>query len=487
MKKIHQLVLGVGFLALAVVVSIAMGQVSMRPVTADASVGPVNDFGKSQPAAPGDEWIRTYGNQYSDTGEAIIKTSDGGYIAAGSFGLAASSGADFYVVKTDDKGDASWQKTYGTANHEYLNSIVEVSDGYVLAGFTENTTLEDFLVIKIDKSGDIVWQKTFGASDRREFGHRIAKTSDGGFVVIGGDAPSGSNGTTRLWLIKLDANGNKQWDKSYGNIRGTEDIETGYIEETSYGFILGTTTYVKKGPDFWILKLDTNGNILKDVIVGKPSPSHEILTDIHQTSDGGYITAGYTQDISLNALTSGWAVKLDSNLNVVWQKAYGLVNTPKYSAQQSFQSAREVFDGFVFAGTIYLPSATMGDNNYDYWLVKTDFNGDTGYDVNYWQKTYGTAQNDELRYMSLTADGFVMAGFTQKLPKTSSDYDMLLIKIKGAGSFACLVRTTLGLQATVTSALTSTALSDVASTTIPAINGPASQANGNGVMANLCN
>ena len=460
--------------------------VSVSRAALSAASGQVNDFGSNPISIPSDDWIRTYGSSAGEFGEAIIKTSDSGYIAAG------NSNGDFYVVKMDANGDVTcftcWQKIYGAANHEYLNSIVEVNDGYVLAGFTNNPLLEDILVIKIDKAGGILWQRTFGVSDRRDFGHRIAKTSDGGFVVLGGSAPSGSNGVTRLWLIKLDASGNKLWDKSYGNARGVEDIETGNIEETNYGYIIGSTTYVSKnkGADFWVLKLDPNGNILKEVVVGKPRPAHEILTDIHQTSDGGYITAGYTTDNSLNALTSGWAVKFDADLNVVWQKAYGITNTPTFSAYQSFQNVREVLDGYVFAGTIHLPASTTYDNEDDFWLVKTDFNGDTGHNVNYWQKTYGAAQNDELRYMSLTTDGFVMAGWTQRLPKLSSNYDMLLIKIKGPGSFPCLVKKTLGLQAIITNALTDIASSNVLSNSISGGPGPATQANANGVMADLC-
>ena len=450
---------------------------------------PGNDVGKNPPPNPSDEWIRTYGGNKGDFGEAIIKTSDGGYIAIGSADL-GNRNSDFYVVKMDDKGDVTcptcWQKTYGTTTHEYLNSIVEVDDGYVLAGFTSNSGQEDYLVIKITKLGDLQWQRTFGANDRREFGHRVIKTSDGGYAVIGGDVPIGA-GVSRLWFIKLDSGGIKLWDKVYGNARGIDEIESGNLEETSYGYIIGSTTYVNKGGDFWVLKIDSSGNILKEVVIGKASPSNETLIDIHQTSDGGYITAGVTTDSSPGALTSGWAVKFSADLGVVWQKAYGLINTLTFSAEQEFRMVREVFDGYVFAGSILAPSVTTGVNNYDYWLVKTDFNGDTGYSNSFWQKTYGTPEQDHLEFMSLTPNGFVMAGWTQKPPKTSNNYDLMLIKIKGPGSFPCIVRTSLGLQAFVTNALTGGALSYALPTALSAMAGPISQTNANGIRADLCN
>jgi uncharacterized repeat protein (TIGR01451 family) len=173
------------------------------------------------------EWQKTYGSG-NESAVNLIATSDHGYLAVG------KSATDALVYKFNNNGDVEWYKTYGGTSSEEFRDVVEVSNGdFICVGTTSSqdgdvtglhtgsTLANDLWVVRINRLGAIQWSKVFGgtAADR---GRVIKRMADGNFLIAG-DALSndgditGNHGSADMWLLKLDAQGNLLWQKTYGN------------------------------------------------------------------------------------------------------------------------------------------------------------------------------------------------------------------------------------------------------------------------------
>ncbi|MHA2635190.1 MAG: InlB B-repeat-containing protein [bacterium JZ-2024 1] len=154
-------------------------------------------------------WARTYGWADGDWAGFIQQTSDGGYIVAGDTYSFGAGSRDIWVLKLDANGNVLWQKTYGGANWDGADSIQQTSDGgYIVAGSTYSfgAGYRDIWVLKLDANGNVLWQKTYGGGNW-DRAYSIQQTSDGGYIVAG-DTYSFGAGSSDIWVLKLDANGN---------------------------------------------------------------------------------------------------------------------------------------------------------------------------------------------------------------------------------------------------------------------------------------
>jgi hypothetical protein len=112
-------------------------------------------------------WSQTYGGTSSDEAEAMVQTSDGGYALAGDTTSFGAGSYDFWLVKVDANGNMEWNQTYGGTNYDYARSLVETSDGgYALAGYTGFLFAEsaDFWLVKTDANGNMEWNQTYGGA-----------------------------------------------------------------------------------------------------------------------------------------------------------------------------------------------------------------------------------------------------------------------------------------------------------------------------------
>jgi hypothetical protein len=219
-------------------------------------------------------FAKTYGGTDWDKALSVQQTSDGGYIVAGeTYSFGAGEG-DIFLIKTDANGNIQWAKTYGGTNSDYAHSVQQTSDGgYIVAGWTASFGAGgyDFFLIKTDANGDIIWAKTYGGTyyDRAS---SVQQTSDGGYIVAGWTT-SFSAGWNDFFLIKADANGNIIWAKTYG---GTNHEWAYSVQQTSDGgYILAG--YIYSFGDGWydifLIKTDANGDIGSCGIVGNASPT----------------------------------------------------------------------------------------------------------------------------------------------------------------------------------------------------------------------
>jgi len=206
------------------------------------------------------EWVIAIGGSDDDYAWSIQQTSDGGYILAGyteSFG----SSNDAWILKLDANGNVQWQKAYGGTSYDWGILIQQTSDGgYIVAGETNSfgSGWGDAWILKLDANGNVEWQKAYGGSNY-DWANSIQQTSDGGYIVAGETYSFGS-GFGDAWILKLDANGNVEWQKAYG---GSNRDDGNSIQRTSDGgyILAGYTESFGSSNDAWILKLDSNGDI----------------------------------------------------------------------------------------------------------------------------------------------------------------------------------------------------------------------------------
>jgi len=238
------------------------------------------------------EWARTFGGGNDDGAYSIQQTSDGGYIVAGYTKSFGSGLNDFLVEKVFSDGTFQWAKTFGGGNHDIACYIQQTLDGgYIVAGYTSSFGGDrDFLIVKLSFEGALEWTKIFGG-EGREGAFSIQQTSDGGYVVAGRTSSFGA-GNTDFLVIKLSTEGVIEWVKTFG---GWHDEIPFFIQQTiDGGYVVSGVTGSFSGAyyNFLVIKLSSEGIIEWSKTFG--GVGNDAAFSIQQTSDGGYIIAGYT-------------------------------------------------------------------------------------------------------------------------------------------------------------------------------------------------
>ena len=342
-------------------------------------------------------WEKFFGGSKNDEFNAIQQTSDGGYIVAGYTESFGNGGADAWVIRLDKDGNKVWDKTFGGAKSDVANAIQQTFDGgYIVAGYTESfgNGGTDVWVIKLDKDGNKVWDKTFGG-EKGDIANSIQQTSDGGYIVAGYTESFG-NGGADAWVIRLDKDGNKLWDKTFGGEKG--DVANSIQQTSDGGYIVAgyTESFGNGGADAWVIKLDKDGNKVWDKTFG--GLADDVASSILQITDGGFIIAGYMVFPFLGM--DVWVIRLDKDGNMVWNKTFG---GTKADNARSIQQTKD--GGFVVAGF----SESFGKGTLDAWVIKLDKDGNKE-----WDKTFGGKDWDVAKSIQQTKDGgYIIAGFTE--------------------------------------------------------------------------
>ncbi|MDB5035628.1 MAG: repeat protein [Chlorobi bacterium] len=365
----------------------------------------------------GQEWIKAYGGKFSDYGYNIFPEPDGGFITAGGTATGnQQTDQDFWAARFDANGNKIWDKRYGTAgiqetifgsgatgdhgimlggftgvqfsgtesalmykidttgavnwniqidysSSDHFHFFVERKEGgYYFGGHTESKgdPQGDMWLIRYDSARNIVWEKTYGHGGS-EHAHWGTETRDGG-CLLAGHASVGNK--EKYWVVKVDSNGTKQWDKIFSSSDTTEDspYHAFVTKEGNYAIIGGSS--LAKSPytgRIWLLVIDTLGNIIIDKHFGDPL-SDSFAWSGRQTSDGGYIMAGYTTHDTKGA-EDMYVVKTLSDGTLDWEKTFG------GSGSDGGYDVIEVADGYIACGSTDSPSLQTGGNG-DMMLVK---------------------------------------------------------------------------------------------------------------------
>lgn len=325
------------------------------------------------------------------------------------------------------QSDIQWQKSIGGSDREVAHSIQQTNDGgYIIEGSTKSNDGDvtnnhgnlDVWIVKLDETGEIQWQHSYGGSGD-DHGGSVQSTLDGGYIVIGSSDSNngdvlGNHGYFDAWILKLDSNGNIQWQHSYGgsNFDGATDIQ----QTVDGGFIVAAYSYSVDGDiiqnlgncDYWILKLDSNGFIQWQKSFG--GTDVDIPTSIQQTTDGGYIVGGetFSNDGNISGFhgeSDYWIIKLNANGDFVWQKTLGGSDIEYADKIQQTTEGGYIVSGYAFS---YDGDIIGNHGASDYWVVKLNSTGNIE-----WQNALGGSSNEYNGSIQQTTDeGYIVTSYS---------------------------------------------------------------------------
>ncbi len=413
------------------------------------------------------EWQNSIPTAFS-VPQPVIATADGGYLVAG-----AGSGA-IQFTKVNSKGQPIWQKSISSKG--VLATLIATNDNGYLVGGTLNN---NYWVMKIDKNWTKVWERNFGGGSTEKL-TALVTDKDGSFLLGGtsysnasGDKSQNLKGYSDYWVVKIDQNGQKQWDNSFGGIIHpafdyfenswgefvADTITTGnsYLKQIIVtldgSYLLGGSTNSFAGGDNtsssqakvaypewfgwenWVLKIDKDGRKLWDKSYGTGSYAPAFTTMI-LTPDGGTLLGGTEYfDYGPAEYGSYYAVKkISSTGELIWTNSYGnfigfnkelttLLNTPD--------------GGFLIGGNSSDDGSEWGDKSEnsrgieDYWVIKVNSRG-----VRVWDKTIGGDGFDNLTALFAADGGYLLAGHSlseingDKTVDLKDTVDFWLVKVK---------------------------------------------------------
>jgi len=333
--------------------------------------------------------------------------------------------------------EIEWQNTIGGSGVEFLNYTQQTSDGGYILGGRSNSGVSgdktepskgdyDYWVVKLDATGNIQWQNTIGGDDA-DWLQSVQQTTDNGYILggwsksnISADKTENSQGASDFWVVKLDSIGNIQWQNTIGG-DSTDNLYS-LQQTTDGGYILGgfsissisgdKTEYSIGGSDYWVVKLDASGNIQWQNTIG--GYENDNLYSLQQTTDGGYILGGRSMS---NA--TGDKTENSQGLDDYWVvkiDATGNIqwqNTIGGNSWDELESIEQTSDGgYILGGSS--DSDNSGDKtensqgDFDYWVVKLDATGNLQ-----WQNTIGGDNWDKLKSIQQTSDGsYIFGGYS---------------------------------------------------------------------------
>lgn len=361
-------------------------------------------------------WERNFGTNRYDAANSMQATTDGGYILAGCT-HSIVTGIDIWVVKTDAQGNEVWSKSFGTENQDVAEVVKQTSDGgYILGcyiGYDQETSDSwDLYIIKLDANGNEEWTKTYDGESY--FGaNSIIELSFGGYMVGAFDYSEGNKNYSDACFIRLDENGEEIWKFVTGQL-GFDIIWE--AKETSDGVVFaGVTSSTEMNPrDVMLVKRDFDGNEvwIKRFDFGN-TEDRGFSLDI--APDNGFVITGFKVD-EYTGLKNAILIKTDEEGNIEWNKEYAYEN-------QSFEYVRSVINakngGYIITGSLRLST-----NNYNAIILKTDAEGNEE-----WYSLYSQGVYSEIgeNIHQVNDNEFVIGGL---IAKTSFDSDMFLTRIK---------------------------------------------------------
>ncbi|MBI4723277.1 MAG: T9SS type A sorting domain-containing protein [Candidatus Stahlbacteria bacterium] len=332
-------------------------------------------------------WTGSYGGSYYDIGCSVDQCSDSGFVIAGYVQYSWMDTTDVYLVRTKSNGDTLWTRLYSTRNrYEYIYSVQECSDGgFIMSGNMGDHNGNSFYIpnlylIRTNSSGNILWERTYGGT-WWENGYSVQECLGGGFIVTGYIFSSSTN-SYDVWLLRVNANGNEMWNRTYGG----NGWEAGHsvAQCSDGGFIVtGVTGSFGAGRyDIYLIRTNTNGDTSWTRTYGTSEDDEgysaaqcsddslwtkmyggggdDVGYSVKECTDGKFIITGDTRSFG-----AGWSdvylIYTDTEGNKVWTETYG------YGGNDAGKSVQECAEGGFIVGGYTSPSI---DSTCNFWLLR---------------------------------------------------------------------------------------------------------------------
>lgn len=266
---------------------------------------------------------RIIGNGNATYARDIIQLSDTNYLITGCSSGYGNYTANAFLMKVDRNGNFLWSKTYGGGNADWAMELIENPDGSItFAGYTNSIGNGgyDIWLVNTDANGNLNWEKTFGGSDW-DFAHSIRHSNDGGYLITGKTYSYG-NGGTDAFILKCNASGDSLWMQTYGGLSNDEGMD---IVQSNSGsiYVTGSTqSPPANGTDAWFFKTDANGNLSWEKNYGGNGTDVAEALVISTVYANKIILGANTDSLSAQG-TQQWCIETDTNGNVYCTMDFG--------------------------------------------------------------------------------------------------------------------------------------------------------------------
>jgi len=237
--------------------------------------------------------------------------------------------------------------------------------------------------------------------------------------LVGGYTSSRGSGDTDFYLERMLAfGGYSQWIRTYGGY--DSDVCNAILPTSDEGCVLAgeTESFGAGFADIWMLKVNYYGDSLWSRTFG--GEDDDYCAALLPADDGGYYLAGSTESFGLG-LRDFWLVKTNENGDSLWSDYYGGPGD-----DWCFSAQRTADGGLILAGY----TNSFGTGHTDVWLVKTDENG-----VHQWNRTYNGRTPEDYDgafcVQQTTDGGYIMAGSSFYAPGQHSDIMVLRVDADG--------------------------------------------------------
>lgn len=374
-----------------------------------------------------------------------------------------------------------WQKDMNSSKQEILTGMSFTPDSQIIlfgssiSGNDNNqNTGYDYHIVKLSQKGEKILDKFFTGS-KNDYLQSVSSMQDGGYVLAGtsfsnksNDKKENNNGGSDIWIIRLDENGNELWQKTIGT--SGNEVASRIVESLDKSiFITGNIQSNKQFlglTSVFVSKLDQHGDLTKSIVLG--GSSIDQVTDMITTPDGGVALLVYSTSMKFNGVLDiseiknsddsdfikslecivgkdedsygegdFWIVKLDSNLNVEWQKYYG-GEKDDYPKNIIFSDSGYLIGGESYSGSSGNKKEDTVDGA-DLWLISLDNRGNE-----LWQKSYSLGGKDVLMSIDVirtsnknnqsSDKGYLLGGYTKaddQRRKNDEQFWMLYIDNEG--------------------------------------------------------
>lgn len=355
------------------------------------------------------DWARTYGGDARDEAYGIVETADGDLVLCG---YTKAQEKHLWITKLDENGSSRWGKTYkGKPISEGKDIIIGKDSNIVTAGYSIKpfNYQSDIWVVKLNQEGEKLWDKNYGGS-ADESANSIKEAYDGGYLIAGVTNTT-SNFVEDAIVLKLDTAGEKIWERTFGGSK--IDYATDITETKDKGIVVcGTTSSRGEGyKSFWVAKMDSSGTDIWDNIYR--INLWDIATSVVEGLDGFIYVTGYTRTFSVIDYDIV-LLKIDQNGNLIWQKVF------TWGRWDQATSICRTFDyGIVVAGF----SRSGNELSSDFALSKFDSDGNL-----LWENVFVRNSLDYSSSIAETRDnGLAITGTTYMQGR---GWDFALLKFK---------------------------------------------------------